>query len=71
MSTLEMLFQGAVARDRVKAESQAQILLFLLAMVSLGCLVVAAFLYHPIAGFSAAGVAGLVMEARLSRKPGR
>lgn len=71
MSTLEMLFQGAVARDRAKAEAQAQVLLFLLAMISLASLVTAAFLFSPIAGFAAAGVAGLIMEARLTRKPGR
>ena len=71
MSTLELLFQGAAARNRQQAEVSAQVLLFLLAMASLGCLVVAAFLYHPIAGFSAAGVAGLVMEARLTKRPGR
>lgn len=70
MSTLEMLFQAATARDRASAERSAQLLLFLLAMASLGCLVVAAFLWSPIAGFAAAGVAGLITEARLTRRGG-
>lgn len=71
MSTLEMLFQGAAARDRVRAETYAQTLLFLLAIASLASLVVAAFILHAAAGFAAAGVAGLVMEHRLTRRPTR
>lgn len=70
MSTLELLFQGAAARDRVKAEAVAQALLLLLSLVSLASLVVAAFLFSPIAGFAAAGVAGLLMEVRLTKRPG-
>lgn len=70
MSTLEMLFQGAAARDRVQAERSAQLLLFLLVVASLACLVIAAFLFSLIAGFAAAGVAGLIMEARLTWKRG-
>lgn len=68
MSTIEMLFQGAAARNRIKAEQSAQALLFVLAIVSMGSLVVAAFLFSSIAGFAAAGVAGLVMEHRLTTR---
>lgn len=71
MSTLEMLFQAAAARDRAGAERSAQLLLFVLAVGSFACLVVAAFLWSMIAGFAAAGVAGLVMEHRLTQRPGR
>lgn len=70
MSTLEMLFQGAAAKNRASAEAMAQVLLFVIAVGSLACLVVAAFLFSLIAGFAAAGVAGLVMEARLSARRG-
>lgn len=71
MSTLEMIFQAAAAKNQASAERSAQLLLFLLAMASLACLVFAAFLFSPIAGFCAAGVAGLLTEARLTQRVGR
>lgn len=70
MSTLEVLFQAAASRDRVGAERSAQLLLFLVSVASLACLVVAAFLFNPIAGFAAAGVAGLITEQRLTQRRG-
>lgn len=68
MSTIELLFQGAAARNRVQAEATAQLLLLLLAVASLASMVAGAWMFNPIAGLVAAGVAGLLIEHRLTAK---